>query len=159
MDTRPPELIEANAERDAALVKLRREGATFAEIGDELGFSRQYAHRRYWELIKEHPAAEVHEYRAEALDRLDWLRREAVKILRAEHVVVSQGRVMYETTETEEKVRLLDSAPALAALRELRQIEELQANLVGSKAPVKTELGSGAELRVVVVGTDVGKMT
>lgn len=159
MDTRPPELIEANAERDAKLVKLRREGATFQEIGNELGFSRQYAHKRYWELIKEHPAAAVHEYRAEALDRLDWLRREAVEILRTEHVVVSQGRVMYETLSDGTKVRLLDSAPKIQALRELRQIEELQANLVGSKAPVKTDVGGGVELQVKVVGVDVGKMT
>jgi hypothetical protein len=155
MDTRTPELIEANAERDAKLVKLRREGATFQEIGDKLGFSRQYAHRRYWELIKEHPAAEVHEYRAEALDRLDWLRREAVEILRAEHVVVSQGRVMYETQDDGTKTRLLDSAPKIQALRELRQIEELQANLVGSKAPVKTDVSGETSVKVVLVGVDV----
>lgn len=158
MDTRPPELIETNAERDAAIVRMRREGGTFQEIGDKLGFSRQYAHRRYWELIKEHPAAEVHEYRAEALDRLDWLRREAVEILRAEHLVVSQGRVMYETKPDGTKVRLLDSAPKIQALRELRQIEELQANLVGSKAPVKTDVGGGVGLQVTVVGVDVEAM-
>lgn len=158
MDTRTPEEIEAAAQRDADIVRLRREGKTFEEIGRKLGFSRQYANRRYWELIKEHPAAEVHEYRAEALDRLDWLRREAVAILRRKHVVVSQGRVMYETTPEGEKVPLLDDGPKLAALRELRAIEALQADLVGSKAPVKADLSGGVELRVSVVGVDVEAM-
>lgn len=159
MDTRTPAQKEDAAHRDAAIMRLRREGKTFPEIGEELGFSKQYAQRRYKELLTEIPALEVHEYRAEQLERLDWLRRENVEILRRRHVVVSQGRIVYETGPNGEKVPLKDDGPAQAALRELRQIEQLQAELVGSKAPVKADVSGGVELRVVVVGTDVGKMT
>lgn len=156
MDTRSPAKKEDGAHRDAAIMRMRREGKTFPEIGDELGFSKQYAQRRYKELLAEIPALEVAEYRAEQLERYDWLTREAVEILRRDHVHVSQGRVVRETPDGPP---LLDDGPKLAAIRELRQIEAQRSELLGTKTPVKTEGQVGVELKVSVVGVDVGKMT
>src|SRR5687768_10325876 len=123
MDTRSPEQVEAAAQRDAELVRLKREGKTFEEIGQQFGFSRQYAHKRYWELVRElreQTTADVADYRDEQLDRYEWLIRETTAILRRDHVHVSQGRVVRETPDSPP---LLDDGPKLAAIRELRQIE------------------------------------
>ena len=162
--TRSHDEIEAAAVRDASLMRLRREGQTFEAIADTLGFSRQYAWRRYWELMKEHVASEVSEYRAEQLDRYDWLIREAVAVLGRDHVVVSQGRVMREgkpeiDEESGEAVireghgsPLLDDGPKLAAIREIRAIEAQRTELLGTKTPVKVEIGGGTTVRYELPG-------
>lgn len=148
----------ATAELRAKVVALRREGCTFQAIGDELGFSRQRAHEVYREALEAIPAMEVRHYREEQQERLDQLLRAAHEVLNAEHVVVSQGRVMYETTVDGQKVKLLDGGPKLAAVRTILAIEERRAKLLGLDAPVKADLSGGVELRVSVVGVDVEAM-
>ena len=164
MDTRSHDEIAAGTDRDAELVKLRREGWTFEAIGARFDFTRQFAHKRYWQLMKEHVASEVSEYRAEQLDRYDWLIREAVAVLGRDHVVISQGRVMREgkpeiDEESGEAVireghgsPLLDDGPKLAAIREIRAIEAQRTELLGTKTPVKVEIGGGTTVRYELPG-------
>lgn len=152
MDTRTPAEREDSAERDADLMRLRRQGKTFAQIGAELGFSKQYAHRRYTELLKEIPGQEIAEYRREQEERLDGLLREAHSVLARDHIHVSQGRVVRD----EHGQPILDDGPKLAAIREIRAIEERRARLLGLDAPTKTEV-TGQELKVTVVGVDVNR--
>jgi|SRR5882672_3341832 len=66
--SRSTEARITTAERRAHVIALRREGRTFAEIGEDLGVSAQRAHVIYLEALKEIPAREVDQYRAEALD-------------------------------------------------------------------------------------------
>lgn len=66
--SRSTEARITTAERRAHVIALRREGHTFAEIGNDLGVSAQRAHTIYLEALKEIPAREVDQFRAEALD-------------------------------------------------------------------------------------------
>ena len=161
---------EVAAHRDAQIIRLRRTGATFEQIGAELGFSKQYAHRRYTELLKEIPGHEVAEYRREQEDRLDWLLREARAVLGRDHVLVSHGRVVREgepeiDEETGEAViregagsPMLDDAPKLAAIKAILDIESRRAKLLGLDAPVKTDLNVNADVQYTVVGVDTDTM-
>src|SRR5688500_11760325 len=94
MDNRSPEEKEAAAHRDRRIMQLRREGCTFQAIGDELGFSRQWAWERYTALLKEIPGQEVAEYRREQEERLDGLLRKAHEVLERQHITVSNGQVV-----------------------------------------------------------------
>lgn len=144
MDARTHGEIEAGAQRDAKLIELRRAGHTFQAIGDELGFSRQRACARYWELMREPVVAAVADYRAEQLDRLDRLVREASAVLARDHVTVSHGKVIRDEQTGKP---LLDDGPKLAAIRELRAIEAQRTDLLGTKTPVKVEIGGGTTVR------------
>lgn len=145
----------ATAELRAKVVALRREGATFQAIGEECGFSKQRAHEVYHEALDSIPAMEIKQYRAEQQERLDQLLRLANDVIGRDHVIVSQGRVMYETTATGDKVRLLDDGPKLQAARTILAIEERRAKLLGLDAPVKTDVSGETSVKVVLVGVDV----
>jgi hypothetical protein len=149
MDTRSHDEIAASAGRDADLVRLRRAGQTFEAIGAELGFSRQYACRRYWELMKEPVLTAVADYRTEQLDRYDWLIREAAAVLARDHVTVSHGKVIRDEATGQP---LLDDGPKLAAIRELRAIEAQRAELLGTKTPVKVEATGVSSVQVTYKG-------
>lgn len=47
---------------------MRREKKTWAEIGEELGVSMQRAHQIYLDALKEIPAKQVDQHRAEAIE-------------------------------------------------------------------------------------------
>jgi hypothetical protein len=93
----------------------------------------------------------VEEARAEILDRLDYLTRQALDVLERSHVTVSNGRTVQhpETGET-----LLDDGPTLAAIETIRKLDERRSKLLGADAPVRTELGGGTVVRHEVVGLD-----
>lgn len=59
------------AERRAEVVRLRRSRASFAEIGQALGVSRQRAHKLYVQELAKIPATQVEEHRAEELALID----------------------------------------------------------------------------------------
>ncbi len=147
MDTRTHEEIAAATTRDTQLIELRRAGQTFQAIGDELGFSRQYACSRYWELMREPVVTAVADYRTEQLDRYDWLIREAVAVLERDHVTVSHGKVIRDDQTGKP---LLDDGPKLAAIREIRAIEAQRTDLLGTKTPVKVEIGGGTTVKYVL---------
>ncbi len=151
MDTRSHDEIEAGTARAAELVQLRRAGQTFEAIGVHFGFSRQYAHRRYWELMKEPVVTAVADHRTEQLDRYDWLIRELAAVVARDHVTVSHGKVIRDEATGQP---LLDDGPKLAAIREIRAIEAQRTDLLGTKTPVKVEIGGGTTVRYELPGLE-----
>ncbi len=129
-DTGPEKI--ANAQRNAKIMTMRAEGATFQAIAAEVGISRQRVHQIVAEMIAEIPAASTEQYRTEMLERLDRIKSEAAKLAFAE------SRVTYDEDGSERA----DHGPKLAALREMRSAEAQIAKLLGLDAPVKSEVAA-----------------
>lgn len=155
-----PDAQWATAARRRRVVELRRRGETFETIGaalagvptpDDPPVTRQRAHEIWREALADVAGPSVEEARAEILDRLDMLTREALAVLERSHVTVSNGRTVQhpETGET-----LLDDVPTLAAIETIRKLDERRSKLLGADAPVRTELGGGTVVRHEVVGLD-----
>jgi hypothetical protein len=131
--TRSPD----TAERDAAACKLRSTGANYDQIAEQLGFTDRSSARRAVEralvAIVAEPAAQL---RTLILGRLDLLLGEAWKVLLAEHIVVSQGRVIHDPTTG---APMRDHGPVLNAIDRVLRIEDRRCKLLGLDAPVKVE--------------------
>ena len=83
--------------------------------------------------IVEEPAAEVRQLE---LDRLDAMYDAAIKVLEAEHVTVSQGKVVMLDGEP-----LKDDAPVLRAIETLLKIQQRRAALLGLDAKTQHDMG------------------
>lgn len=135
----------------AEIMRLRRDypSMTWEEISHALkavGFDmgRQQCYMYYKKALKEiirEPTEEVVEME---LARLDEMYSEVMRIMRAVHPVVSQGRVMWDILTDEEgmpvidaltqapvKIKLFDAAPKLAAVDRGLKIMERRAKLLG----------------------------
>ncbi len=133
---------EKRAHKQALVVSYRRRGWSFADIAPKLGVTRQRAHQLYWEAMREIVAEGVEDMRTEAAARLDALRRETHAILERHHPVLYQGQPVEDVE---------DDGVRLAAIRELRALEERWARLFGLDAPVKVEQVGEASVRHEVV--------
>lgn len=145
--------IEA-AEQDAEVARLYTEGSlTFQEIGDQLGISKWAAIRSYRRAVR----SVIQEAGEGALrvqiDRMEYLFAKAVEIIESDHVVVSHGHVVYG----DDQQPLRDHGPALAAIREARQILDGFNSLTGLKQPTKIEHSGGVKYEVV--GVDPADLT
>lgn len=65
---RTHEQRELTAERRAHAVEMRRNKATFAEIGEYLGVGRQRAHDIYLAALRDIPAKQVEQHRMEQIE-------------------------------------------------------------------------------------------
>lgn len=154
------ELVDELAEierRKARIVDLRRRGFTFEAIGAELGISRQRVHKIYYDTLKAIPVESVATYRAEQVERLDWLLAEARAVLERKHLIVRDGKVLTlrldgDGSEDPVDVPMIDDGPTLEAIRTILQIEKLRADLLGTAAPVRVE--TAAVVRYEIVGVD-----
>ena len=146
-DRRPPDQVEESAHRRAKVVALRRTGMTFEDIGEQLGITKQAAHKLWHKTMKGIPVVEVEAYRAEQRMRLDALLQRANEILDAKHVVVQHGRVVELDGEP-----LRDRGPELDAIKAILDIESRRAKLDGTDTPVKQQLEVDGGLRYEVVG-------
>lgn len=166
-DPRWPEEKERAANMDADIIRLRRQRIQFAEIGRQMAlkyrkdgedadkpYPRQYMHDRWKEAIAAVPAKAVNEHRAELNEVLDELLDRVNEVLRRDHVLVSQGRVMML-----EDGPLLDDGPIIAAAAEMRKLVAEIRQLNGLTVPVKQELGVDATVSYTINGIDVGKLT
>lgn len=151
-----PQRIGA-AERRAKVVALRRQRLSFEQIGHELGVTRQRAWAIYQDAVASVPVADVELHRLEMLEQLDEAEAAVLKVLHANHVVVSNGHVVSEIvdqhplTDAEGNPHpkagepiygdpLIDHGPILDAARTLVALQARRAKLTGSDAAVKTEL-------------------
>lgn len=138
-------------ENRRTVVEMRRRGETFEAIGQALtpAVSRQRAHQIWVDALADVAGPTVEQARAEILDRLDYLTREALAVLERNHVTVSNGKVVAhpETGET-----LLDDGPTLAAIETIRKLDERRSKLLGADAPVRADFGGGVAVRHEVVG-------
>lgn len=118
--------VEVQERRDKALA-LRRAGATYAQIGMELGCERQVANRLFHEAL-----AAIPKENAEAVLKLE-LERLDRDLRRCEGVL--------DNLETKAKSGNIQAAGALAAiLNSVRRIQERRAKYLGLDAPTKTEV-------------------
>lgn len=128
---RTPETVA----RDAEAARLHGLGLTYREIGEQLGYSehssvRAAINRAHRDLAE--PARPSRDKRAQELDML-W--EYAEDILNREHVVVSNGRVIEI-----DGIPLKDDGPNLAAITELRRINESRRKLDGDDAPSRVSV-------------------
>ncbi len=125
------------AERDAKACALRAEGLTYDAVAKQMGYAdpatARNAVQRALMAIVEPSAARL---RTLELARLDLLLGKAWSVLKAEHIVVSQGRVMGDPRTGEPMV---DHGPVLQAIATVLKIMERRAKLMGLDAPVKVE--------------------
>ena len=115
------------------------EGWSFRQIARHLGISHTQAREDYLRASSERPAVDKASAKSGALEHLDFLQRETLKILRRTHYVAQFGKIAFlEEEQPDGSVRsvpLVDDGPILAAIRELRQIEERRAKILGYEAP------------------------
>ncbi|WP_214317567.1 sigma factor-like helix-turn-helix DNA-binding protein [Nonomuraea sediminis] len=161
-----PAQKEDAARQAAEVIHLRRRGETFEAIGEQLGVTRQRAHQIYSKALKEIPAQEVAEYRAEQAERLDEMLRAAYAVLEREHVTVSQGKVVrmgrpfinddgYADVDENRGEVVKDDGPILMAIKTILQIEERRAKLFGLDTPVKQLVGGEVEVTYNFEGVDL----
>lgn len=127
----------AAREREALALRLRAAGATYAQIGARLGGISEsracHIVRRALARVVHEPAEELRELEGA---RLDLMQREAMRVLRRRHVVVSHGRIV----RGDDGRPLVDDGPTLAAIGQLLRIQERRARLFGLDAPTKHEV-------------------
>ena len=150
----------ATAERDAKAAALRSKGWSFRDLAAELGYASvgaaHTAVQRALKAIVEEPAADV---RAMELERLDAMLRAVQTVLEAEHVVVSQGRVVRRRTgEVDDDGEPIyedvpDYAPVMAAVDRLLKIQERRSRLLGLDAPVKAQ--TATSITYEIAGVDL----
>lgn len=133
--------------RRAKLLEMRADGEKITVIRDTLGYRSNAAvyqdiGRALAEYVGE-PAAEV---RAMEVMRLDELWREAIKVMRTEHLKVSHGKVIYLTDDKGADYPLADDAPVLQSIDRLLKIQERRAKLLGLDAPTKVAVITDAAL-------------
>lgn len=130
------------AQRDAEAVRLRADGHTYEQIAQQLGYSDRSRARRAIEAALTASLREpADELRQMELIRLDSLWLEAVKVLHATHVTVSNGRVVMVERDGEPEP-VPDDAPVLQAIDRLLKIMERRSKLLGLDAPAKVEVMS-----------------
>lgn len=162
---RTPEL----AERDAEAARLFAHGYTDGMIAQMLGYPSlqavQDGRKKILKEIARAPAAEIIEVEVQKLDmeltRLEYAERAVHKVLEAQHITVSNGKVILHP-DTE--LPLADDGPVLQAVDRLVKIEdarrrnaERRAKLLGLDAEQKVSV-SGA-VRYEVVGVDPADLT
>jgi len=155
--TLEPGPLDKNAEtavRRAAVVDRYRLGRTFKQIGEELGFSTQRAHEIYWDAMNAVQRKSVEARRAQMEDQLDEVVRVASRVMAADHIAHSNGRVVTMTDpETGEDTPVLDDGPKLDAGRTIIAAQARLAKMIGADAATKVE-SEVSVLRYEVVGAD-----
>lgn len=126
------------AARDAEAVRLRADGHTYQTIADQLGYTdRSDARKAIERMIAFTVREPADEVRQMELIRLDSLWMQAVRVLHAHHVTVSNGKVVTVNGEP-----VPDDAPVLQAIDRLLKIMERRSKLLGLDAPAKVEVMS-----------------
>jgi hypothetical protein len=139
----------ATVHRDAQATQLAADGMSFRKIAKELGFASQ---GDAWRAVQRARADVVRPAVTKLIqtesEQLDDLYVMALEIIERNHVVVSDGRVVFGA----DGEPLIDDRPRLAAIQTALRIRDQYENLHGLKAETKVNL-SGT-VRYEVVGID-----
>lgn len=139
------------AERDACAAQLRKQGKTYKEIAEALGYYDQggawRAVARVRSEVRQEAGAELIAVEKAELDRLYVL---AMEIIERQHVAVSNGRVVRDDDGTP----INDDGPRLAAIGAARQIRESYRKLTGLDQPAKQEISGGVKYEVVGISAE-----
>lgn len=157
------------AARDAEAARLHAHGYTDGMLAQMLDFPSaravKEARKKIMDEIVQAPAAELIQVEVQKLDmeltRLEYAERAVHKVLEAQHITVSNGRVILHP-DTEQP--LADDGPVLQAVDRLVKIEdarrrnaERRAKLLGLDQPSQVAV-SGA-VRYEVVGVNPEDLT
>lgn len=124
-----------SAERDLEALRLKTRGWTLQQISDELEYGgRQNVSRAVKRAAAEVPMPGVEAYRRMQLEAIDEGLRVVFDVIDGEHLLVTQAGLI---VKDDDGTKLHDSAPRLAAVRELRALLERQAKVVGSDSPAR----------------------
>lgn len=146
------------AELRKRIVELRGEDLSFRQIAEEVGLSVATVWQHYQAAMRNIPAAAVAAHEAvraarleEQLRRIDMEREVVMNILADNHIIVSNGKVMYEDGAT-----IGDPAPVLAAVDRLVKLDDQEARLLGLNA--KTEISHTGTVKYELAGIDPGTL-
>ena len=149
--------------RDYQAAELRGQGWSFQRIADEIGFaSKGHAHDAVLRAYAEIPSEGAEHARQLDLERIDRLIEQAWVVMLTPHLAVSNGKVVRRFAGVErdddgiERLDMdgkpipvfedvLDDAPKLAAIREIRGLLERRAKITGYEAPAKSRIEVIAE--------------
>jgi hypothetical protein len=144
------------AKRDADAAALRVKGWTLQRIANELGYGTPAdVHNGIKRAYRDVPTEDIAEAKRLDIERIDRLIAIAWDILEAEHLAISNGRVVarcvgIDRDEFGEPVRdengkpvkiwqdVMDDGPSLAAIDRIKSLMERRARMVGYDEPVKT---------------------
>lgn len=144
---RHPDQSLAAITKDTRVLERVNDGLTLQEIADEFGVSKSVIWRRYQRAKRRIPEQAETEYKAAQLARIAVERVVAEDIINGTHPVVSNGKVFRD---------LEDAGPKLAAINALVKLDAQESDLLGLKAPVKSEVDLSGGVRYEVVGVDPG---
>lgn len=130
------------AEEQRRCWEMRLRGYSLRRIAAETGLSKSTVERRLLDEFEEYrqdSASLKDQYVALELERLDAAQTVVLAVLEANHMMVSDGRVVRV-----DGAPLPDSGPVLAAVREFRMLSESRRKLLGLDAPMKTTVTHAA---------------
>jgi hypothetical protein len=140
-----------NPERDHLAAKMRRDGHSYKDIADKLGWANSAsAHHAVQRAMKAIPKEPTRELIDMELARLNSMYVICTNILEAEHVTVSNGRLIFLND-----VPLRDYGPILATLDRMLKIQERRAKIIGYDAPTKSRIEVITEDAMVTVMKDL----
>lgn len=125
-----------NAVRDSEALSYRARGWTYERIANEMGYANRGGAQK---AVKRAIDSSVRETNEEAksiiLTDLNAAKQAVWAVLEANHLVVSEGRVVRL-----DDTPLLDHDPVLRAVDRLVKIDQEMAKIFGTYAPVKHEV-------------------
>jgi hypothetical protein len=129
---------EQEAALKAEIIRQRMARVPFRRIAESFSVDVASVYRWYSEAMRDVPDALVSLHRQEQLDMMDRLTAKALEVLDGVHFAHSNGKVViWYDHQTDQDTPLLDSAPALAAIKAIVEIEQRKAKLLGLDQPIK----------------------
>jgi hypothetical protein len=129
------------AQRRAEMMRLRAEGLTLAQIGEQMGITADAVQGVIDRALRSMVKAPADELRALELARCDELMTEAMAIVRAPMQTVRSGDPVQDPESCAVVVEVVaDAAPKLAAINTVLRVMERRARLLGLDMPTKTAL-------------------
>jgi hypothetical protein len=143
------------AERDAEMMQMRERGLSYSKIANHFGVTKTTVSRaveRSLKAIVQEPAEAVLKLE---LARLDWMWDQAVQVLERDHIVVSNGRVMFDPRVPDDEIPapLLDDDHVLRTLATMTKIMDRRARYLGLDAAQKLVISE--PVRYLLEGVEV----
>lgn len=127
----------ATIERDARAWEMRVAGATYSQIGESLGMTKQAAHSAVARHAKTIPVELIKDVKDRMLAQLDYYDRRLREAINAKHYVVTQtGRVVLGPDGRP----LEDYGPMIQAIRAGVQVFGERARVWGAYAPTQSRV-------------------
>lgn len=160
--------MEEIAGSDVAIARRRQvfelvsERKTFAQIGRELGISRQAAYELWQRACADYPLPDIETFRRRQLGEIQMAKQALLDVMARDHVAVNaMGVVQREIPnpfgEGSVFEDVSDDEPIMKAAAVLRQFLEREAKLIGGDAPVQVE-ARVAHVSFSIEGVDMSQL-